>query len=72
MKQSLPRLPSIGQKQKLPRIVYTVVECQSCHAKTKRAFAQGDYVTKEEGVCEACKGTKRTAAIYSEEVQRPK
>jgi NAD-dependent SIR2 family protein deacetylase len=69
---SLPRLPSIGQKEKLPRVVYTVVECQSCHAKTKRAFVLGDYVTKDEGACAACKGPMRTSIIYSEEVPKPK
>ena len=53
-------------------MVYTVVECQSCHAKVKRAFVLGDYVTKDEGVCDACKGARRTSVIYSEEVAKPK
>jgi len=70
--RSLPSLPSIGQREKLPRVVYTVVECQSCHAKVKRAFVLGDYVTKDEGVCDACKGARRTSVIYSEEVAKPK
>ena len=69
---SLPRLPSIGQKEKLPRVVYTVVECQACHAKVKRPFVPGDYVTKEEGTCDACAGARRTSIIYSEEVPKPK
>ena len=69
---SLPSLPSIGQKEKLPRLVFTVIECQSCHAKTKRAFVLGDYVTKDEGVCDACMGAKRTSVIYSEEVPKPR
>jgi hypothetical protein len=69
---SLPRLPSIGQKEKTPRVVYTMVECQSCHTKLKRPFTLGDYVTKEEGVCDACKGPRRISLIYAEEVPKQK
>ncbi|MDA4122495.1 MAG: hypothetical protein OK456_04850 [Thaumarchaeota archaeon] len=69
---SLPRLPSIGQKEKLPRVVYTIVECQSCHAKVKRPFNAGDFVTREEGACSSCSGNKRTSLIYSEEVAKSK
>ena len=68
--RSLPPIPSVGQKEKSPHVVYTIVECQSCHAKVKRAFAAGDYVTKEEGTCDACKGPRRISLIYSETVSK--
>lgn len=69
---TLPKIPSIGKRDKLQRVVFTNVECSSCHAKTKQAFKDGDYVVKEIGKCEKCGGPKVIALIYSELPALPK
>jgi hypothetical protein len=69
---TLPKIPSIGKRDKLQRVVFTSVECSSCHAKTKQAFKEGDYIVKEIGKCEKCGGPKVIALIYSEQSAGPK
>jgi recombinational DNA repair protein RecR len=69
---TLPKIPSIGKRDKLQRVVFTIIECSSCHAKTKQAFKEGDYIVKEMGKCEKCGGPKAVSLIYSEKSARPK
>jgi predicted nucleic-acid-binding Zn-ribbon protein len=64
--QSLPGIPSFGKREKVQRKVFTVVECASCHAKTKQPFKVGDYVVKDAGKCEKCGGAQAIATIYAE------
>jgi len=69
---TLPKIPSIGKRDKLQRVVFTIIECSSCHTKTKQAFNDGDYIVKEVGKCEKCGGPKVITLIYSEQSARPK
>jgi hypothetical protein len=47
--------------------VLSVVMCASCGFKVVRTFSQGDFVPKEVGQCQQCKGTMRVDSIYAEE-----
>ena len=37
-------------------IPYTLEQCNSCNAISKRKFKEGDYVFKETDTCSSCKG----------------
>jgi cell division protein FtsW (lipid II flippase) len=50
--------------------VLTIVVCTSCGFKVIRTFTAGDYIHKEVGTCEQCKGPMRINAIYREEKRR--
>ena len=63
-------MSSSSQERKSKLLVFTIEECPACGQKTKRAFQLGDYVTKEEGTCDACKGPRRISLIYSEVVAK--
>jgi len=47
--------------------VLSVVLCGSCGFKVVRTFSGGDFVTKEVGQCQQCKGPMRVDLIYAEE-----
>ena len=47
--------------------VLSVVLCANCGFKVLRTFSAGDYVAKEVGQCQQCKGTMRLDSIYSEQ-----
>jgi hypothetical protein len=47
--------------------VVSVVMCANCGFKVVRTFSQGDFVPKEVGQCQQCKGTMRVDSIYAEE-----
>lgn len=51
--------------------VLTVVICASCGFKVVRTFSAGDYIPKDVGQCQQCKGTMRVDSIFAEE-QKPK
>ena len=53
--------------QTLAARVLSVVVCASCGFKVVRTFSQGDFVPKEVGQCQQCKGTMRVDSIYAEE-----
>lgn len=57
-------VPGTDKKTKL--LVYTIEECPACGQKTKRAFAVGDYVTKEASKCTKCGNTSRVSLVYAE------
>ena len=57
--------------QHLATRVLSVVLCSSCGFKVVRTFSQGDFIPKEVGQCQQCKGAMRVDSIYSEE-QKPK
>jgi len=48
------------------RVLSSVV-CANCGFKVLRTFIVGDYVPKEVGQCQQCKGSMRVDAIYAEE-----
>jgi len=50
--------------------VLSVVVCASCGFKVVRTFSVGDFVPKEVGQCQQCKGSMRVDAIYSEEPKK--
>ena len=52
--------------------VLSVVICASCGFKVVRTFSPGDFVPKEVGQCQQCKGTMRVDAIYAEEPKSKK
>jgi hypothetical protein len=57
-------VPGPDRKSKL--LVYTIEECPVCGQKTKRAFAVGDYVTKDGSKCSKCSNTTRVSLVYAE------
>ncbi len=57
-------VPAADKKSKL--LVYTIEECPVCGQKTKRAFAVGDYITKDGGKCTKCGNTTRVGLVYAE------
>ncbi|HYC26913.1 MAG TPA: hypothetical protein VEB67_02685 [Nitrososphaerales archaeon] len=57
-------VPAADKKSKL--MVYTIEECPACGQKTKRAFAVGDYVTKDGAKCTKCANQTRVALVYAE------
>ena len=52
--------------------VLSQVICAGCGFKVIRTFNVGDYVTKEVGQCQQCKGSMRVDLIYSETPQPKK
>jgi hypothetical protein len=52
--------------------VLSQVLCASCGFKVVRTFNQGDYVSKEVGQCQQCKGSMRVDLIYAESPQPKK
>jgi len=52
--------------------VLSQVVCASCGFKVVRTFNLGDYVAKEVGQCQQCKGSMRVDLIYAEEPQSKK
>jgi hypothetical protein len=67
-------LSSISQMRRRMTILQTmaarvlsVVVCANCGFKVVRTFSQGDFVPKEVGQCQQCKGTMRVDLIYAEE-----
>ncbi len=61
-------VPGADKKSKL--LVYTIEECPVCGQKTKRAFAVGDYVTKEAAKCTKCENTTRISLVYAESMKQ--
>ncbi len=57
-------VPAADKKSKL--LVYSVEECPVCGLKTKRAFAVGDYVTKDGSKCTKCGNQARVSLVYAE------
>jgi hypothetical protein len=55
-------------KRKKEEIItpYTVEQCHSCNAISKRKFKEGDYVFKKTDVCSSCKGQMLIAKIFGE------
>jgi len=47
--------------------VLTVVVCANCGFKVMRTFVAGDYVPKEVGQCQQCKGSMKVDVIYAEQ-----
>ena len=45
---------------------YTVEQCNSCGAISKRKFKEGDYVFKKIDTCTSCKGQMSIAKIFGE------
>jgi hypothetical protein len=52
--------------------VLSQVICASCGFKVVRTFNVGDYVSKEVGQCQQCKGSMRVDLIYAEDLQPKK
>jgi len=55
-----------GPDKKTKLLVYTIEECPVCGQKTKRAFAVGDYVTKDAAKCTKCGNQTKITLIYAE------
>lgn len=58
--------------QSLAAKVLSQVVCANCGFKVLRTFSVGDYVTKDVGQCQQCKGTMRVDSIYAEETKPKK
>ncbi|MBI1828697.1 MAG: hypothetical protein HY222_01755 [Thaumarchaeota archaeon] len=55
-------------KRKKEEIItpYTVEQCDSCNAISKRKFKEGDYVFKKTYTCSSCKGQMSIIKIFGE------
>jgi len=58
--------------QNLASKVLSAVICANCGFKVVRVFSTGDYVTKEVGQCQQCKGSMRVDTIYAEDTKPKK
>jgi len=45
---------------------FTIEECGSCKAISKRKFKEGDYIFKKTDQCSSCKGQLSVAKIFGE------
>ncbi len=52
--------------------VLSAVICANCGYKVVRVFSAGDYVMKEVGQCQQCKGSMRVDSIYAEDTKPKK
>jgi len=52
--------------QALATKVLSTIVCANCGFKVVRAFTVGDFVPKEVGQCQQCKGSMRVDLIYEE------
>lgn len=66
MRQRMVYLQHVAAK------VLSQIVCASCGFKVIRTFNTGDYVTKEVGQCQQCKGSMRVDVIYAETPQPKK
>jgi hypothetical protein len=66
MRQRMVYLQHVAAK------VLSQVICASCGFKVIRIFNVGDYVSKEVGQCQQCKGSMRVDLIYPEDMQAKK
>jgi len=66
MRQRMVYLQHVAAK------VLSQVICASCGFKVLRTFSTGDYVSKEVGQCQQCKGSMRVDVIYAEDVNPKK
>lgn len=58
--------------QTLATKVLSTVLCANCGFKVVRTFNVGDYVPKEVGQCQQCKGSMRVDLIYAEDPKTKK
>ena len=61
MRRRMGVLHSIAAK------VLSIVVCANCGFKVVRTFSSGDFVMKDVGQCQQCKGTMRVDQIYAED-----
>jgi len=66
MRQRMVFLQHIAAK------VVSQIVCAGCGFKVIRGFNTGDYVSKEVGQCQQCKGSMRVDLIYAESPQPKK
>jgi len=52
--------------------VVSQIVCATCGFKVIRTFNTGDFVSKEVGQCQQCKGSMRVDSIYAESPQPKK
>ncbi|MGQ0796046.1 MAG: hypothetical protein ACT4N5_07690 [Nitrosopumilaceae archaeon] len=45
---------------------YSIEECSSCKAISKRKFREGDYIFKHTDQCSSCKGQMAVVKIFGE------
>lgn len=58
--------------QNLAAKVLSIVVCANCGFKVVRTFGVGDYVMKDVGQCQQCKGSMRVDSIYAEDTKPKK
>ena len=56
----------IFSKKKEMVTPYSVEECGSCKAISKRKFKEGDYIFKNTDQCSSCKGQLSIVKIFGE------
>jgi len=66
MRQRMVYIQNIATK------VLSQIICATCGFKVIRTFTVGDYVTKEVGQCQQCKGSMRVDLIYAEDLKPKK
>jgi len=56
----------IFSKKKETVIPYSLEECGSCKATSKRKFKEGDYIFKNTEQCSSCNGQLSVVKIFGE------
>lgn len=56
----------IFSKKKETVVPYSIEECVSCKATSKRKFKEGDYIFKNTESCSSCKGQLSVVKIFGE------
>jgi hypothetical protein len=56
----------IFSKKKEIVLPYSIEQCGSCKALSKRKFKEGDYVFKNTDQCSSCKGQLSIVKIFGE------
>lgn len=59
----------IFSKKKETILPYSIEECSSCKAISKRKFREGDYIFKNLDHCSSCKGQISIVKIFGEVVK---
>lgn len=58
--------------QSMAARVLSIIVCANCGFKVVRTFNTGDYVPKEVGQCQQCKGSMKVDSIYADEPKQKK
>ena len=60
----------IFNKKEIPRVPFTVEQCNKCKKEIKRKFKEGDCLFSETVKCPSCDGILAIDKIFGESVEK--